>query len=63
MTAVRPASAPIRTAVVGFGVSGKVFHAPLIAADPAYCRAQQHPGNSMTGCSRMKALTHRRNHD
>lgn len=29
-------NAPIRTAVVGFGVSGKVFHAPLIAADPAY---------------------------
>jgi scyllo-inositol 2-dehydrogenase (NADP+) len=28
--------APIRTAVVGFGVSGKVFHAPLIAADPNY---------------------------
>ncbi|MDQ0921552.1 scyllo-inositol 2-dehydrogenase (NADP+) [Pseudarthrobacter sp. W1I19] len=27
---------PIRTAVVGFGVSGKVFHAPLIAADPDY---------------------------
>ncbi|MCU1566330.1 MAG: oxidoreductase [Pseudarthrobacter sp.] len=27
---------PIRTAVVGFGVSGKVFHTPLIAADPAY---------------------------
>ncbi len=27
---------PIRTAVVGFGVSGKVFHAPLIAADPGY---------------------------
>jgi predicted dehydrogenase len=27
---------PIRTAVVGFGVSGRVFHAPLIAADPAY---------------------------
>src|SRR5687768_10866181 len=26
----------IRTAVVGFGVSGKVFHAPLIAADPGY---------------------------
>ncbi|MCF3140702.1 MULTISPECIES: Gfo/Idh/MocA family oxidoreductase [unclassified Paenarthrobacter] len=32
----RPAVAPIRTAVVGFGVSGKVFHAPLIAADPNY---------------------------
>lgn len=29
-------AAPIRTAVVGFGVSGKVFHAPLIAADPNY---------------------------
>ncbi|MFK4640732.1 Gfo/Idh/MocA family protein [Paenarthrobacter histidinolovorans] len=29
-------AAPIRTAVVGFGVSGKVFHAPLIAADPDY---------------------------
>ncbi|SFT51677.1 Gfo/Idh/MocA family oxidoreductase [Arthrobacter sp. ov118] len=30
------AAAPIRTAIVGFGISGKVFHAPLIAADPAY---------------------------
>ncbi|MHC6220866.1 Gfo/Idh/MocA family protein [Arthrobacter sp. MMS24-S77] len=30
------AAAPIRTAVVGFGVSGKVFHAPLVAADPGY---------------------------
>ncbi len=30
------AAAPIRTAVVGFGVSGKVFHAPLITADPNY---------------------------
>src|SRR5687768_15498099 len=29
-------SAPIRTAVVGFGVSGRVFHAPLIEADPSY---------------------------
>src|SRR3954466_8590496 len=29
-------AAPIRTAIVGFGISGKVFHAPLIAADPAY---------------------------
>ena len=32
----RRAAAPIRTAVVGFGISGKVFHAPLIAADPEY---------------------------
>lgn len=29
-------AAPIRTAVVGFGISGRVFHAPLIAADPGY---------------------------
>jgi scyllo-inositol 2-dehydrogenase (NADP+) len=34
---MRPVTAaPIRTAVVGFGISGKVFHAPLIAADPKY---------------------------
>jgi len=29
-------AAAIRTAVVGFGVSGSVFHAPLIQADPDY---------------------------
>ena len=29
-------TAPIRTAVAGFGLSGSVFHAPLIAADPAF---------------------------
>jgi predicted dehydrogenase len=29
-------SRPIRTAVAGFGLSGRVFHAPLIAANPAY---------------------------
>jgi predicted dehydrogenase len=28
--------APIRTALLGYGVSGRVFHAPLIAADPQY---------------------------
>ncbi|MCK8610607.1 hypothetical protein M1L56_14290, partial [Agromyces sp. C10] len=27
---------PIRTAVVGFGTSGRVFHAPFLDADPAY---------------------------
>lgn len=27
---------PLRTAVLGFGLSGRVFHTPLIAADPAY---------------------------
>ena len=30
------ASAPIRTAVVGFGVSGRVFHAPFLAASPDF---------------------------
>lgn len=29
-------NAPLRTAVVGFGISGRVFHAPLIEADPSY---------------------------
>ena len=29
-------SQPIRTAVAGFGLSGSVFHAPFIAANPAY---------------------------
>lgn len=27
---------PIRTAVIGYGLGGRVFHTPLIAADPAY---------------------------
>jgi scyllo-inositol 2-dehydrogenase (NADP+) len=30
------ASAPIRAAVVGFGISGRVFHATLIEADPSF---------------------------
>jgi predicted dehydrogenase len=29
-------SRPVRTAVAGFGLSGSVFHAPFIAANPAY---------------------------
>jgi predicted dehydrogenase len=29
-------SRPIRTAVAGFGLSGSVFHAPIIATNPAY---------------------------
>lgn len=33
---LRVTASPIRTAVVGFGISGKVFHAPLIAADSGY---------------------------
>jgi predicted dehydrogenase len=30
------ARGPIRTGLVGFGISGSVFHAPLIEADPDY---------------------------
>ena len=30
------AGGPIRTAIVGYGLAGSVFHAPLITADPAY---------------------------
>ncbi len=54
---------PIRTAIVGFGVAGRVFHAPLIAADDGYelaaivtanpdrrAQAQQtHPGAALLG--------------
>lgn len=36
MTDASPAAAPIRTAVIGFGTSGRVFHAPFLEADPAY---------------------------
>lgn len=31
-----PHTTPIRTVVLGFGLSGRVFHAPFIAADPAF---------------------------
>ncbi|MBT2512411.1 Gfo/Idh/MocA family oxidoreductase [Arthrobacter sp. ISL-30] len=31
-----PSSAPVRTAVAGYGLSGSVFHAPFIAANTAY---------------------------
>jgi predicted dehydrogenase len=31
-----PGKPAIRTAIAGFGLSGRVFHAPLIAANPAY---------------------------
>lgn len=30
------ARGPIRTAVIGFGVSGRIFHAPFLAANPDY---------------------------
>lgn len=31
-----PVSGVIRTAIIGFGTSGAVFHAPFVAADPHY---------------------------
>ena len=31
-----PGQTPVRTAVLGFGTSGRVFHAPFLAADPSY---------------------------
>src|SRR6476661_7709330 len=31
-----PDSARIRTAIVGYGLSGRIFHAPFIAADPRF---------------------------
>jgi predicted dehydrogenase len=31
-----PVTAPVRTAVIGFGVSGRIFHAPFLACDEAY---------------------------
>lgn len=30
------ASDPIRVAIIGFGVAGRLFHAPFLAADPAF---------------------------
>lgn len=36
MTEAAPTLDPIRTAVIGFGTGGRVFHAPLIDADPAF---------------------------
>jgi scyllo-inositol 2-dehydrogenase (NADP+) len=32
-------NAPLRTAIIGYGLGGRVFHAPFIAADPAYTLA------------------------
>jgi len=36
----------IRTAVLGFGLSGRIFHAPFIAANPAFELAAVVTGNS-----------------
>jgi scyllo-inositol 2-dehydrogenase (NADP+) len=31
-----PTTTPIRTGIIGFGLSGRVFHAPFIATNPAF---------------------------
>ncbi|WP_440710779.1 Gfo/Idh/MocA family protein [Herbiconiux sp. YIM B11900] len=38
-------SNPLRTGVLGYGLGGRVFHAPLIAADPAYALTTIVTGN------------------
>jgi len=53
-------SSPIRTAVAGFGLSGSVFHAPLIAANPAYSLdaiATSDAGRKAAATSRHPAAT------
>src|SRR3954462_9806868 len=54
---------PIRTAIVGYGLSGRIFHAPFIAANPRFSlegistggaarraqAAQDHPGAAIFG--------------
>src|SRR6476661_4845213 len=58
-----PDSARIRTAIIGYGLSGRIFHAPFIAADPRFSieaistgdagrraqAAQDHPGAEIVG--------------
>lgn len=46
MTHQRVSSPVIRTALVGFGISGQVFHAPLLAADPHFSLAAIVTGNA-----------------
>jgi predicted dehydrogenase len=46
---------PIRTAVIGFGVSGRIFHAPFLAADPRYSLdviVTRHPSRSAAARAR-----------
>src|SRR3954464_8490321 len=67
-----PDSTPIRTAIIGYGLSGRIFHAPFVAADPRFSlvgistggpgrRAQaasEHPGAEIFG-SPEELLAHR----
>jgi len=31
-----PTTQPIRVGIIGFGLSGRVFHAPFVATNPAF---------------------------
>jgi scyllo-inositol 2-dehydrogenase (NADP+) len=58
-----PDSSPIRAAVIGYGLSGRIFHAPFLAADPRFSiaaistsdparqarAAEDHPGARIYG--------------
>ena len=58
-----PTTHPIRTGIIGFGLSGRVFHAPFIATNPAFRldlistssperaaeASAQHPGATIVG--------------
>jgi predicted dehydrogenase len=58
-----PTTKPIRTGIIGFGLSGRVFHAPFIATNPAFGldlistssperaaeASAQHPGATIVG--------------
>ncbi len=63
MPATQSSSAPIRTGIIGFGLSGRVFHAPFIATNSAFrldlvatsdserasVATRQHPGVEIVG--------------
>lgn len=59
MTANEAAPRAIRTAVVGYGLSGSVFHAPLIEASPSYSLdviATSNPGRHAAATGRYPAV-------
>lgn len=41
-----PATAPIRTGLIGFGLSGRVFHGPFVSTNPAFSLDLIATGNS-----------------
>ena len=50
---------PIRTAVAGFGLSGSVFHAPFIAANPAFSLDAISTSDAGRQVCRRRAVTRR----